>query len=48
MDNQEQKPKKGNFDSLEHTDQAESMKQLWWTIGVTVVGLAVMTYFYFQ
>ena len=34
-------------DSLEHTDSAESLRQLWWTIGVTIVAMAVLTYFYF-
>ena len=32
---------------VEHTDTAESLRQLWWTIGVTVVGLAVLAFFYF-
>lgn len=35
-------------DSLEHTDSAESLRQLWWTIGVTVVALIVLSYFYFS
>tara|TARA_Y100001934_G_scaffold147157_1_gene176748 strand:+ start:1926 stop:2099 length:174 start_codon:yes stop_codon:yes gene_type:complete len=34
-------------DSLENTDSAESLRQLWWTIGVTVVGLVVLSFFYF-
>lgn len=34
------------FGSLEHTDTKESMRQLWWTIGVTLVGLALLAYFY--
>ena len=34
-------------DSLEHTDSAESLRQLWWTIGVTIVAMAILTYFYF-
>ena len=33
------------FGSLEHSDMGESMKQLWWTIGVTVAGLALIAYF---
>jgi hypothetical protein len=31
--------------SLEHSDIGESLRQLWWTIGVTVVGLALVAYF---
>jgi hypothetical protein len=31
--------------SLEQTDMGESLRQLWWTIGATVVGLAVIAYF---
>ena len=34
-------------DSLENTDSAESLRQLWWTTGVTVVGLVVLSFFYF-
>ncbi len=33
--------------SLEHTDTKESIRQLWWTVGVTLFGLAVFAYFYF-
>ena len=33
------------FASLEHSDIGESLRQLWWTIGVTVVGLALVAYF---
>jgi hypothetical protein len=33
------------FASLEHTDLAESRRQLWWTIGVTMIGIAVIAYF---
>lgn len=32
--------------TLEHSDNEESFRQLWWTIGVTVVGLAAVAYFY--
>lgn len=34
------------FESLEHSDTKESMRQLWWTIGVTLLGLALLAYFY--
>jgi hypothetical protein len=33
--------------TLEHTDMKESVRQLWWTVGVTAVGLVVLTYLYF-
>jgi hypothetical protein len=36
----------GKFGSLEHTDTKESLRQLWWTIGVTLAGLALLAYFY--
>ncbi len=32
-------------DTLEHTDQGESMRQLWWTVGATLVALAAIAYF---
>ena len=31
--------------SLEHTDVGESLRQLWWTIGVTVIGIGLIAYF---
>lgn len=34
------------FETLEHSDNKESLRQLWWTIGVTVFGLALIAYFY--
>lgn len=34
------------FPTLEHSDTEESFRQLWWTIGVTLVGLAAVAYFY--
>ena len=34
------------IDSLEQADNEESRRQLWWTIGVTVVGLALIAYIY--
>lgn len=43
----EDQDKKPSIPTLEHTDKAESLKQLWWTIGVTVVALAVMAFFFF-
>lgn len=32
--------------SLEHTDTKESLRQLWWTIGVTLIGLVLLAFFY--
>ena len=43
----EQKDEKAQIPTLEHTDKAESLRQLWWTIGVTIAGLAAMAYFFF-
>ena len=34
-----------NTGSLENTDMGESLRQLWWTLGATIVGLAVIAYF---
>ena len=31
--------------SLEQTDMGESLRQLWWTIGVTVAAIAVIAFF---
>ena len=33
------------LDSLEHTDTRESLRQLWWTIAVLVIGLALIAFF---
>lgn len=33
-------------ETLEHSDTEESFRQLWWTIGVTVVGVAVLALLY--
>ncbi len=33
-------------DSLEQSDDAESLRQLWWTIGVTGTALVVLAFFY--
>ena len=34
------------FETFENSDMGESLRQLWWTIGVTAVGLAVLYFFY--
>jgi len=31
--------------SLEETDHKESIRQLWWTLGVTVVALVFIAYY---
>ena len=36
---------KVEFGSLEKTDMGESMRQLWWTLGVTLLGIALVAYF---
>lgn len=36
----------GKLGSLEHSDTRESLRQLWWTIGVTLAGIALMAYLY--
>ena len=41
---EEQKPR--TSDSLEDTDDAESMRQLWWTLASIVVGLIVISLIY--
>jgi hypothetical protein len=46
MKRQKEDREEVKFGSLEHSDIKESFRQLWWTIGVTVVGLAVVAYFY--
>ena len=33
--------------SLEHLDSKESFRQLRWSIVVTLLGLAILAYFYF-
>lgn len=38
--------RKGPPDSLEQSDNTESLRQLWWTIAVTVIGLALISYLY--
>ena len=42
----EQKKDAPRVTSLEHTDNAESKKQLWWTVGALVLGLIVISLFY--
>lgn len=46
MDGQKSDNEDVKFTTLEHTDAEESFRQLWWTIGVTVVGLVVAALFY--
>jgi hypothetical protein len=33
-------------DSLEQSDNKESLRQLWWTIAATVIALALISYLY--
>ena len=42
---EEESEEKLNVGSLEGTDHAESMKQLWWTLGVTIVALGFIAYY---
>lgn len=37
--------KEAELGSLEQSDVRESLRQLWWTIGVTLVGVALIAYF---
>ena len=46
MEDKNNDTEEGKFPSLEHTDTKESFRQLWWTIGVTLAGLAILAYFY--
>ena len=46
LEDEKQESEDVKFGSLEHTDTKESMRQLWWTIGVTLAGLALLAYFY--
>ena len=48
MTDPEQEREAVRHGSLEHSDMAESRRQLWWTIGVTAIGLAVITYLYLE
>jgi len=45
MEEQKKDRNEPNFGSLEHTDVGESLRQLWWTVGVTVIGLALIAFF---
>lgn len=45
MGEEEGKSENDQLDTLEHADNEESFRQLWWTIGVTVTGLALIAYF---
>lgn len=45
MSEQDEDQIQGAPGSLEHTDVGESMRQLWWTIGVTLAGVAIVAYF---
>ncbi|GEM_PF-2067073 len=42
---EDQDADKVEYGSLEKTDMGESMRQLWWTIGVTLLGIALVAYF---
>jgi hypothetical protein len=44
---QEKDVEENRVGSLEHTDTKESLRQLRWTIGVTLIGLALLAFFYF-
>lgn len=43
---EQDKPEEEKIETLEHADHEESFRQLWWTIGATVLGLAIIAYFY--
>ncbi len=43
---EEQKDDRAPLTTLEHSDNEESFRQLWWTIGVTVAGLAAIAFVY--
>jgi hypothetical protein len=47
MEDNDKKTENVKFGSLEHADTKESIRQLWWTIGVIVVALALLAYFSF-
>ena len=42
---QDKDTKNIRVETLEHSDTEESYRQLKWTIGVTVLGLAIVAYF---
>ena len=45
MDDSKPKPQV-RTDSLEDTDDDESMRQLWWTLGSLAVGLVLIAIYY--
>ncbi|MFT7652117.1 MAG: hypothetical protein ACI9UU_001224 [Candidatus Azotimanducaceae bacterium] len=45
MVDQDKDTKNIRVETLEHSDNEESYRQLKWTIGVTLVGLALVAYF---
>ena len=46
MEEQKQEEEPATIETLEHADHEESWRQLWWTIGVTVTGLAIIAFVY--
>ena len=46
MEQQNNDNENAKFTTLEHSDNEESLRQLWWTVAVTVVGLAGIAFFY--
>jgi hypothetical protein len=46
MGDQDNDSKNVHIETLEHSDTKESFRQLLWTIGVTVVGLALIAWAY--
>ncbi len=46
MGEQDNETEKVKIETLEHSDNEESLRQLRWTIGVTVVGLLLVALFY--
>lgn len=45
MNDQKDDAEEVKYGSLEHSDAGESLRQLWWTIGATLIGLALVAYF---
>ena len=45
MADQDKDTKNIRLETLEHADTEESYRQLKWTIGATVLGLALVAYF---
>jgi hypothetical protein len=46
MGEQESDTEDPKVQTLEHADSEESFRQLRWTIAVTVIGVALVAYFY--